>query len=194
MTMTGARVLDRDLTWQQFLDLPVDDRYRHAELINGEVVLNTPTPLHQLIVGNLWSSIKLWTRNGGCRGEVTLEPAVRISERTGYLPDIAWYRQDKCAPLGQPPAFANPPDLVVEVLSPSTRSFDAIRKCRDYAAIGVAELWLIDPDAPEATVLRAPDADARAYVDARADVGPDGHLSSLHLPGFTVGLRALTER
>ncbi|CAN5893994.1 hypothetical protein BH23ACT10_BH23ACT10_06530 [soil metagenome] len=140
MTIAHARVLDRDLTWRQFLDLPHDDRYRHAELINGEVVVTTPTPLHQ------------------------------------------------------PPAFDQAPDLVVEVLSPSTRSFDAIRKCRDYAAIGVAELWLIDPDGPEATILRVSDAVPNVFVDAQADIGPDDLLSSPQLPGFTVRLGDLTER
>lgn len=83
---------------------------------------------------------------------------------------------------------------LVEVLSPSTRSFDAIRKCRDYAAVGVTELWLIDPDAPEVRVLRASDAVPDVFVDARTDIGSDDLLSSPQLPGFTVRLGDLTER
>lgn len=39
------------------------------------------------------------------------------------------------------------PDLVVEVISPSSRSKDSVRKLHDYAAIGVPELWLLDPEA-----------------------------------------------
>lgn len=194
MTMTDTRVLDRGLTWAQFLDLPREDRYHHAELINGEVVVTAPTRLHQLIVGNLWSAIASWCRAGDGRGEVTLEPPVQISERTGYLPDVAWFCQARCAPAGKPPGFDGPPDLAVEVLSPSTRRFDAIRKCRDYAAIGVAELWLIDPDEPQATLLRTTAAVPDVYVDAHNDLAPDDPLTTPQLPGFVVRLGDLTER
>lgn len=194
MVMAGAQILDRGLTWQEFLDLPDDDRYRHAELINGEVVVSAATRLHQQIVGRLWSLIDAWARAGDGRGEVTMEPPVQITERRGYLPDLAWYRQAKCAPLGQPPAFEQPPDLAVEVLSPSTRSIDAIRKRNDYAAIGVGELWLIDPDEPEARILRPSDVLPDVFIDAETDIGRDGVLSSPMLPGLTIRLGDLVER
>ncbi|CAN5915641.1 Uma2 family endonuclease [soil metagenome] len=194
MTMADATILHRGLTWQEFLDLPDDDRYRHAELINGEVVVTAASPLHQQIANRLWARIDAWTREGPGGGEATTEPGVQITEHRGYLPDVAWYRHDKCAPAGEPPAFVQPPDLAVEVLSPSTRSLDAIRKRNDYAAIGVTELWLIDPDRPEARILRPADAVADVFVDAETDIGPDGVLSSPLLPGFTVRLGDLVER
>lgn len=194
MAMAGEQILHRGLTWQEFLDLPDDDRYRHAELINGEVVVSAATRLHQQIVGRLWSRIDAWTRDDENRGEVTMEPPVQITERRGYLPDVAWYRQVKCAPPGQPPAFEQPPDLAVEVLSPSTRSIDAIRKRNDYAVVGVCELWLIGPDEPEARILRSSDVLADVFVDAETDIGRDGLLTSPLLPGFSVRLGNLVER
>lgn len=194
MAMAGEQILHRGLTWQEFLDLPDDDRYRHAELINGEVVVSAATRLHQQIVGRLWSRIDAWTRDDENRGEVTMAPPVQITERRGYLPDVAWYRQVKCAPPGQPPAFEQPPDLAVEVLSPSTRSIDAIRKRNDYAVVGVCELWLIDPDEPEARILRSSDVLADVFVDAETDIGRDGLLTSPLLPGFSVRLGNLVER
>jgi Uma2 family endonuclease len=194
MAMAGAQILHRGLTWQEFLDLPDDDRYRHAELINGEVVVTAATPLHQQIVARLWGAVDAWARAAGGRGEVTIEPGVQITERRGYLPDVAWYRQSKCAPPGQPPAFEQPPDLVVEVLSPSTRSLDAIRKRNDYAAVGVSELWLIDPDEPEARILRPSDVLPDVFIDAETDIGADGLLSSPLLPGFAVRVGDLVAR
>lgn len=194
MVMAGAQVLHRGMTWQEFRDLPDDDRYRHAELINGEVVVTAASPLHQQIVARLWARIDAWVRDGNDRGEVTIEPGVQITNWRGYLPDVAWYRQDKCAPAGQRPAFEQPPDLVVEVLSPSTRSLDAIRKRNDYAMIGVRELWLIDPDEPEGRILRPSDVLPGVFIDAETDIGAGGELSSPRLPGFSVRLADLVER
>ena len=39
------------------------------------------------------------------------------------------------------------PDLVVEILSPSSRRYDRVTKLRWYAQLGVPEYWLVDPDA-----------------------------------------------
>lgn len=192
--MADARIPHGGLTWEQFLDLPDEDRYRHAELINGEVVVTAASPLHQQIVNRLWAAIDAWARAGPLRGEVTTEPAVQVAEHRGYLPDVAWYGHGKCAPADAPPSFEQPPDLVVEVLSPSTRTFDAIRKRHDYAAIGVRELWLIEPDGPEARVLRPHDALPDVFVDAETDIDADGTLSSPLLPGLAVRLGDLVER
>jgi Uma2 family endonuclease len=175
------------LTWQEFLDLP--DEYRHAELVNGELFVNPPALLHQQVVTRLLSALEHWRAAAPGRGEATIEPAVQISHDRGYMPDIAWWRQDKCAPLGQPPAFDGPPDLVVEVLSPSTRRLDTIRKRNDYPRIGVSELWFIDPDEPSAHIVRA-GADGEQAVDVAAG----DRLHSPLLDGFAVGLATLVRR
>jgi Uma2 family endonuclease len=175
------------LTWQQFLDLP--EEYKHADLVNGELFVSSPTPLHQQIVTRLLSSLERWTAAGPDRGEVTFNPAVQISRDRGYMPDIAWWRQDKCAPAGEPPAFDGAPDLVVEVLSPSTRRLDTIRKRNDYPHIGVAELWFIDPDEPSAHIVRTDDGGQQTL-----DVAADEQLRSPLLDGFAVDLGALLRR
>jgi Uma2 family endonuclease len=175
------------LTWQQFLDLP--EEYKHADLVNGELFVNPPVLLHQQIVTRLLSALERWTAVAPDRGEVTFNPAVQISHDRGYMPDIAWWRQDKCAPQGQPPAFDGPPDVVVEVLSPSTRRLDTIRKRNDYPRIGVSDVWFIDPDEPSAVIVR-PHSDAEQTVDITAV----DELRSPLLDGFAVELGALTRR
>lgn len=211
MAMTSSTTSLRGLTWQQFLDLPDDPALRHAELINGEVVVTIPSVLHQRVVGLLVTELNLWIRAGahderrptdarrtrGGRGEATMDPAVQIADDRGYLPDIAWYSEGQCSPRGQPPGFIGPPRLVVEVLSPSTRRLDTVRKRNDYARIGVRELWLIDPDVPEALITRISsgpgDEAAGTLVDA-ADVDRDGMVRSPLLPDFAVRLGDLIER
>jgi Uma2 family endonuclease len=190
--MTAPSTPLHGLTWQEFLDLPEDPALRHAELINGEVVVTAPSDLHQQVVGFLITHVNNWIWGGSNRGEATMDPAVQITIDRGYLPDIAWYHQEQCAPPGERRAFDGPPTLVVEVLSPSTRTLDMVRKRNDYARVGVRELWLIDPEIPQALVARTPD-DGTHLVDV-ADLDGDGELCSPHLPGFAVRLGELVER
>lgn len=184
--------LPTGLSWQDFLDLPDDPLYRHAELINGEVVLNPPTSLHQQVVARLVFAIEQWIRAGTDRGELTMDPPVKITDNRGYLPDVAWYPQERCAPAGQPPAFDGAPALVAEVLSPSTRSIDAVRKRGDYPRVGVDELWLVDPEVPAALVLRR--AGSAGEFELVKEVDREGRLSSPLLPGLTIRLGDLLER
>lgn len=180
------------LTWREFLDLPDDPARRHAELVDGEVVVAPPSDLHQLVVINLVLALHTWTRQGRGRGESTLDPAVQVSDRRGYLPDVAWWPSDRCAAVGQPPAFSGPPALAVEVLSPSTRLLDAQRKRGDYARIGVGELWLVDPAGPAVLVLRREERD-RDFAVA-ADLAAHGRLRSPLLPGFALRVGDLVTR
>lgn len=193
--MTGAAVLPSGLTWEEFLPLLDQDDYTHAELIDGQVVVNTPSWLHQRVVANLIYLFKVWTRAERGRGEITTEPRVRITINRGYLPDVAWYCEARCLVAGRENVPDGPPDLAVEVLSPSTRSFDTIRKRADYARVGVRELWLIDPDEATAFILRrtqgaAPDAE---FVVV-ADLSAADELSSPLLPGFAARVGELLER
>lgn len=182
------------MTWQEFLDLPDLPEYRGAELVDGELIVSPPSALHQQVASRLIVNLMSWTRDEPGRGEVTYELPVRIADDRGYRPDVMWYREDRCAAPGEPPAFEGPPTLAIEVLSLSTRRLDAVRKRADYARVGVQELWLIDSDAPEALIARQHDpAGPSPFVDA-AYLDRDGQLTSPLLPGFAVRVDALVER
>ncbi len=170
------------------LELLDRDEYKTAELIDGQVVVSTPSWLHQRIVAALIRLIGNWAAAAPGRGEVTFNPRVKITHNRGYLPDVAWYAEERITPEGSQPD--GPPDIAVEVLSPSTRAFDVVRKRADHARIGVGELWLIDPDGPTALVLRREGAE---FVVA-ADLDADGELTSPQLPGLGVRLGPLLER
>jgi Uma2 family endonuclease len=175
------------LTWQDFLELP--GLHRHADLVDGELFVTAPTLLHQWVMRRLYLALIAWTDGGDGRGEVIHEPAVQVAHDRGYMPDLAWWRQEKCAPLGQPPAYDGAPDLVVEVLSPSTRSLVLIRKRADYLRIGTTELWFIDPDQPSAHIVRAgPDG------EQVLDLAATDCLRSPMLDGLTVEVGSLIRR
>lgn len=122
-----------------------------------------------------------------------MDPGVKVATRRGYLPDVAWYPEERCGPPDADEPFQNPPALVAEVLSPSTRAVDTVRKCADYARQGIEELWLIDPAAAVALVTR-PAAGAPGEFALVAEVHAGGALTSPLLPGFSVPMEDLLRR
>lgn len=179
------------MTWEEFLDLP-EDQLKHAELVDGEVHVNPPTPQHQRVVVRLIAAFDEWVTAGAGRGEVTLEAFVRAAEDRGYQADVAWFPEERCAGPNEPAAFTGVPALIVEVLSSSTRNRDLVRKRADYAHLGVDELWLVDPDEGTAFTLRR-HHDAHEF-ELAAELGPDDELSSPLLSGFAVSLGTLLRR
>ena len=76
------------------------------------------------------------------------------------------------------------PDLLVEILSPSTERRDRVVKRNLYARHGVGEYWLVDPYAKTITVLIL---GADGY-DTRAVYGEGDTLASPTLPGFALDI------
>ncbi len=114
-------------------------------------------------------------------------PATRLqkSRDTTVQPDIFFIRKDRLDIYQPDGVMAEPPDLVVEVLSPSTRAVDLVRKAALYARIGVPEYWTVDPDAPELRI--------RVLREGRyEDVAPEGGLlRSTVLPNLVIDPAAL---
>lgn len=171
----------QDLTWDEFLALPYETR--NAALIDGKVVVNSPNALHELIVRNLSFVFTLWLRQQGGIGDVSTQQPVKINDRRGYQPDFAWYPPEHCAPRGEPPSFSGLPELIVEVLSPSTKSFDLIRKRVDYEKVGISEVWFVDPVNQVVLVCQRSTPEG-PFVDIAR--GIDETLTSPRLPGFEV--------
>lgn len=188
--MSTAVILPSGLTWDEFLALPDDPRYKHAELIDGEVVVDPANWLHQHVVGEVHGLIREWIRAGTDRGGITMDPPVKIRNNRGYLPDVAWYRTGRDRPRQGQPYLEGAPDLAIEVLSPSTRAFDLVRKRADYARVGVPELWLIDPEGPIALVLRAIEGPEFVLTE---ELDADGSLTSPLLPGLAIRVGGLID-
>lgn len=186
---TVSAVVDfpADLTWDEFLALP--EETRNAALIDGEVIVNPPTARHELVVRNLNLIFMQWIRSPDGYGEVSTQQPVKINDRRGYQPDFAWYPPESCAPPEEPPSFSGPPRLIAEILSPSTRSFDLIRKRGDYEQIGIAEVWFVDGDKRHVLVCQ-PREPGKPFVDAELKEGDT--LTSPLLDGFEVTVGELS--
>ncbi len=147
----GAEVIPK-LTYEQFRELP--DGGKRYELIRGEVKL-TPTPnaAHQAVLGRLSASLDNHTTRTEL-GEVFFAPLdVRLGADTAPQPDLIFISKDRAGTI-QEDFIMGPPDLVVEILSPSTAAHDRATKLQIYAEAGVSEVWLIDPRAGTVEILK----------------------------------------
>jgi Uma2 family endonuclease len=116
-----------------------------AELIDGMVIVSPePTYLHQFISHRLTETLQPIAserRLGYWFGSINL----RLSEFNLFHPDLAFYRfEDK--PVLQSASSPRLPVIVVEILSPSTRSNDLRQKRVRYAEARIPEYWIIDQD------------------------------------------------
>ncbi len=130
------------VTWKDFLALPDDDR---RELIEGRLMeLEVPTQLHEHIVAMLIYYLMGWRKTGGGGRVLSSGYKVRIHDDQAFMPDVQYFKSGRAVPeLG---LTEGGPDLVVEVISPSSVRFDEVDKLEGYASIGTAEYWLIDPE------------------------------------------------
>ena len=133
------------------------------EIINGEAVMMAPpTRIHQEILMELSRQLANFLEGKKCK--VYPAPfAVRLFEKDGDTPedvdtmvepDISVVcDHDKLDKHGCKGA----PDLVVEVLSPSTQRHDRLVKLDLYQRAGVREYWIVDPDSSTVQVFMLKD-------------------------------------
>jgi Uma2 family endonuclease len=173
----------RKLTYADFERIP-DDGLRH-EIIDGEhFVSPPPNHSHQVIAGNLHLLLGNHVR-AHALGEVLFAPfAVRLSEHDAVEPDLMFIASGH-QHLTTERHFAGGPDLVIEVLSPSTRRRDQNLKRKRYELFGVGEYWMIDPVAQTVAILRR-NAEATQF-DEVAKLSSASFRTPL-LPGLQIPL------
>lgn len=157
-----------------------------SEFINGEVIVQSPVKLrHHLASHNLAMLLSAYVRKHGL-GLVGHEKLLIALTRNDYEPDVCFFTADKAGAF-QPDQMIFPaPDFVAEVLLPSTAAIDRGVKFEDYAAHGVAEYWILDPDNQRIEqYLLEGDAYELAF---KAD---SGVVRSRAVTGFAVPVRAV---
>ena len=137
-------------TYEDYLNAPEDKRY---ELLDGELVMApAPGELHQSV--SIWLGSKLFqfvTENR--LGKVYSAPFdVVLSDWDVVQPDLVFVSNERTGIITDA-NLQGAPDLVVEILSPSTAERDKTFKYALYAEHGVGEYWMVDTDAKAITVL-----------------------------------------
>ncbi|MHB8296280.1 MAG: Uma2 family endonuclease [Acidimicrobiales bacterium] len=168
-------------TEEDLLALPEDtQRY---ELLEGSMIVSPPAGgPHQLTSWKLTGQLKQAVPAGL---EVVEALGVRLPEGSLFIPDIVVAERD--AVLGNRSGILDPAivNLVVEIVSPESRTMDRVTKPPIYASAGIGAFWLVELDADpgpaiHAYSLRGDTLGDRAYVKS-ASAGP-GELLVLEEP------------
>ena len=140
-----AELFPRQKEWTEEDYFALPETNRLIELSERELIMPPhPTPYHQRIVGRLDKSFSSFVEARDLGIILTAPCPVRLWPCKIREPDIFVFLQQHADRIGE--QFCGPPDLAVEVLSPSTRRTDLVEKFAEYAQAAVAEYWRVYPE------------------------------------------------
>ncbi|HIE53261.1 MAG TPA: Uma2 family endonuclease [Armatimonadetes bacterium] len=133
------------MTWEEFRALPEGPPFYEFE--DGEVIpVTRPHGRHQQVLKRLLGVLDRHIVRHRL-GEVWPEIDVEVGPGKVYSPDLVFLRREHLSRYSEEEGeIHGPPDLVVEILLPTTRRRDRIRKYQVYGEAGVEWYWLVDPD------------------------------------------------
>jgi Uma2 family endonuclease len=132
------------LTYLDYAALPDDGR--RYEVHEGELAVTpAPGPVHQELIGNLFALLHAHVKDRRL-GKVFLSPIDCVLDDTTVVqPDLLYVEARRLSIVSRR-GIEGPPDLVVEVLSPSTLQIDRTVKLQLYGRHGVPHYWIADID------------------------------------------------
>ncbi|HEX8628455.1 MAG TPA: Uma2 family endonuclease [Catenuloplanes sp.] len=189
--MTAALNLPDRQEWtvDDLGELPKDLRY---ELVNGRLILPSPTHLHQDLCVRVLLALEV-----NCPAEfvVSIDLSMRIDRRNEPRPDIVALRPDH---ITRSPVPVQDAVLAVEVISPESTFRDMYDKARVYAHAGVPTYWVIDPLHERMTLTEMVlGADGEYAIAAHTDevfTTERPWQVTLDLPALTARRAALAQR
>jgi len=175
--------IPRKLTYEDYLRFP-DDGLRH-ELIDGEhFVSPAPAEKHQLVSWNVAYFLADYLRRNRLGQAFTAPYDVLFSNNDVVQPDLIYISNERSS-IRTGKNAQGAPDLVIEILSESTRSRDEKVKFRLYESSGVKEYWILDPDLGTVEVFRPQGRHLRLVAElsaAEAEVLETPLLPGLRIP------------
>jgi Uma2 family endonuclease len=169
--------------FRRWLDARPADDLHHYELLNGRIVMSPPAGWpHGSIGGRIVTSMSRHVREHELGHVLDSSAGYDLPSGDTVEPDISYISRQRfeSGPKPRKGQFVRiVPDLVVEILSPSTTRRDRTEKKKIYEDNGVDEYWIVDPDREEVTIFRR---GKRGYGPARPI--KKGRLRSRVLPGL----------
>jgi Uma2 family endonuclease len=177
---SGKRV-----TYEQFRKM-TDNNEERYEYIDGQIYqMTSPGISHQMIHTNLFAFMVSWFKGKRCRVfsapfDVTLVNNEQNNKNV-VEPDllISCDYSEQCDSNDR---YTGIPALVIEILSPSSRSMDQVKKLNVYLDGGVSEYWIVDPRDQQVTLY--------SFIERKFDAiklfkAPD-IVKSVHFAGLEV--------
>lgn len=168
------------LTYDDYANLPGDERY---ELIDGYLILvASPSERHQWTATRLYRMMLLAEDLG--LGWVYFAPFdVVLTDSDVVQPDLMFISKER-EDIITAANVQGAPDLVVEILSPSTSRLDRTRKRELYERHGVKEMWLVEPEERKIWALLLQDG----KLNVVGEYGEGQSFTSDTLGGLTIEL------
>ena len=185
--MSAALIDVRKITYSEFRQMEFDDNDTFLyELVNGILIKKTAySPLHQRISSNLFSPLNQFIEKNTL-GEVFYAPIdVFLDDENVPQPDLVFVSNARASIVDDREGILGVPDLVVEIISPSSVRLDRVVKKELYEAFAVPEYWLIDPknDAIEVFAFQNGRYKSVAFANDLSE-----KIASTVLTGFEVSL------
>jgi len=169
-------------TYDDYLKLDDANQY---ELIGGKLILvPAPRTIHQKVTRKLIQIIGTFIDRNDL-GELYGAPIdVLLTNTDKPQPDILFISKKRIDIITEK-NIQGAPDLIIEILSPSTSSRDKVEKSRLYYNHGVKEYWIVDPDIKVIEVL----SPGKEYWNIAGAYGMDDIVASPLLAGLEIPLK-----
>ncbi|MEX2414710.1 MAG: type II toxin-antitoxin system Phd/YefM family antitoxin [Paenibacillaceae bacterium] len=178
------------ITYEQYLEL-VENSDQRYELIDGVIYnLASPSYKHQHAVHELHGAFYIWFKGKSCTPLTSPFDVTFFKQEDNICvvqPDILVICDKEN--IDQKGKYKGTPTLVVEVLSPSTRSKDLIKKLDLYKQCEVKEYWIVDPMNEQITIYSLADNDIEDHKSYQKGANP--YVESAHFGGLKVALEDL---
>jgi Uma2 family endonuclease len=176
--------IHRKLTYEDYLRFP-EDGNRH-EILDGEHYMTAaPYPRHQSVVAELTGWIVPFVRQRRLGRFLPAPVDVQLDKHDIVQPDLLFISNSSMMILTEK-NVQGAPDLVIEVLSDSTRKRDEGIKLERYELLGVQEYWVVDPKRSEARIYRRSGERLRQVAELTA--ASRDLLTSPFFPGLEIPL------
>ena len=150
------------------------------------MMVPAPTTRHQRILWKISHRLGGFVSDSGL-GEVFDAPTdVVLSNDVVVQPDILYISKERAGIISEQ-AVMGSPDLVVEIISPSSSFNDSVRKKAIYQRFGVKEYWIVFPDEKAIEVMTLEDGLYKEFFSAK----DEGVVRSKLLDGFEVDLKGV---
>jgi Uma2 family endonuclease len=184
-TAPAYRTHRKIYTYQDYLDLPEDGK--RYEVIDGELIMApAPDTGHQDVSGDLFVDLKIFVKKNK-RGKVYCAPtAVVLNEHNVVQPDLLFISNERKHIITEK-NISGAPDLIIEIVSPSSGYYDLVEKKEIYGRFGVQEYWIVDPKKQWLEIYFNEDGKFKSIQRLEKT----GIAKSLVLTGFQIELKKL---
>lgn len=174
------------MTVEDLYEIPEDDGLKHE--LQAGVLVSEPLPgfRHGRVACAMGELLRRHVRSRSLGVVLTCDTGFVLARSPDTLrgPDVAFVKKERVPSVEKEArAFEGPPDLAVEVLSPSNTPAVVHAKIADYLAAGTLLVWVIDPDPDRETVTAY-----RSLLSPRVYSGDDDLDGEDVVPGFRISV------